>query len=487
MEFTTIAVSDGIAMGHEGMRSSLVSRDWIADSVEIMMNAERFDALVTIAGCDKSLPGMLMAAARLNVPSVFLYGGSIAPGAFRGATVTLQDVFEGVGAVTAGRMTEEDLDELERVACPGFGSCAGMYSANTLASAAEALGMSLPLTASVPAVDPRRKALSRASGDSVVRLLERDIRPRDILTREAFENAIAVVSALSGSTNSILHLLAIAAEAEVELDLDTFDRISRRTPHLADLKPSGRYVMRDLDAIGGIPAVMRTLLDVGLLHPDPLTVTGKTVAENLDGIAIPTDQDVLRRPDDPLHAEGGYAVLRGTLAPEGSVVKVAATQQLTFRGPARVFDSEEDGYQALAAGQIRPGDAIVLRYEGPRGGPGMREMFALTGAIHGAGLGDKVLFVTDGRASGGVQNLSIVHVAPEAAVGGPIALVQDGDVIVADVKDRRLDLEVSESDLATRRARWSPPPPRYRSGVLAKYAGMVSSASRGATTAPATT
>jgi dihydroxy-acid dehydratase len=482
VEFVTIAVSDGISMGHEGMRASLISREVIADSVELVMHAERFDGMVTIAGCDKSLPGMLMACARLNLPAVFLYGGSIMPGRWHDHDVTIQDVFESVGAVASGQMSEEDQQELERAACPGAGACGGMFTANTMASISEALGMSLPLSASIPALDPRREALSRASGEAVLHMLEEGIRPRDIMTREAFENAIAVSCAIGGSTNAVLHLPAIAHEAGVPLEIDDFDRIARRTPHIADFKPGGRYVMADLDRIGGVPVVLRELLDAGLLHGDCLTVTGKTMAGNLDGVSLPSGQDVVRPVREPLHAEGGYAILRGSLAPDGAVVKVAGTEMKTFRGPARVFDSEEDCFRAVAARQLGEGDVVLIRYEGPRGGPGMKEMLAVTGAIAGAGLGDKVLLITDGRFSGATRNLSIAHVAPEAADGGPIAFVREGDIISVDIPGRRLDIEVPEAELDARRTEWTPPPPRYTTGAIAKYARLVSSASKGAVT-----
>ena len=482
VEFVTIAVSDGISMGHEGMRASLVSRECIADSVELVMHAERFDGMVTIAGCDKSLPGMLMACARLNLPAVFLYGGTIAPGRFRGTDVSIQDVFEGVGAVSGGTMSEQDLLELERVACPGAGSCGGMFTANTMSSISEALGMSLPLSASIPALDPRREELSRASGEAVLNMLQRGIRPRDIMTRRAFENAIAVSCAIGGSTNAVLHLPAIAHEAGIDLEIDEFDRIARRTPHIADLKPGGRYMMVDVDRIGGVPVVMKELLDAGLLHGDCVTVTGRTIAEYLEGITFPEGQDVVTRVAAPLHPVGGYAILRGSLAPEGAVVKAAATSISTFRGPARVFDSEEDCFRAVAAKSLREGDVVIIRNEGPRGGPGMKEMLAVTAAIAGSGLGDKVLLVTDGRFSGATRNLSIAHVAPESVDGGPIAFVHDGDMVSIDIPARRLDVEVDEGELARRRASWSPPPPRYTTGVLAKYAKLVSSASKGAIT-----
>jgi dihydroxy-acid dehydratase len=480
VEFTTIAVSDGIAMGHEGMRASLVSRELIADSVELVAHAERFDALVTIAGCDKSLPGMVMAAARLNLPTVFCYGGTILPGRFRDRDVTIQDVFEAVGATEAGRMSEAELGELERVACPGPGSCAGMYTANTMACAVEALGMSLPGSASPPAVDPRRDEVARASGEAAFLLHESGITPRDIITHEALENAIAVVVALGGSTNAVLHLLAIAVEAEVDLEMDDFDRVSRRTPHIGDLRPGGRFVMADLDRIGGTPAVMRELLDAGLVHGDALTVTGTTVAENLAGVTFPTEQDVLRRVTDPIHPVGGLAILRGSLAPDGCVVKVAATGRTSHRGPARVFDSEEECFAAVTGGSLAKGDILVIRYEGPRGGPGMREMLAVTAAVSGAGLGEDVALVTDGRFSGATRGLMVGHVAPEAADAGPISLARDGDIITIDVEARRLDLEVSDDELGRRRGTWIPPAPRYATGALAKYARLVGSASQGA-------
>ncbi|MGH2740642.1 MAG: dihydroxy-acid dehydratase [Actinomycetota bacterium] len=480
MEFTTIAVSDGIAMGHEGMRASLVSRELIADSVELVAHAERFDALVTIAGCDKSLPGMVMAAARLNLPTVFVYGGTILPGKYRGRDVTIQDVFEAVGAAEAGRMTVEELRELEKVACPGAGSCAGMYTANTMACAVEALGMSLPGSASPPAVDPRRDETASAAGEAVVRLLEAGVTPRDIITKEALENAIAVVVSVGGSTNAVLHLLAIAAEAGVDLEIDDFDRVSRRTPHIGDLRPGGRYVMADLDRIGGVPVLMRELLDAGLLHGDARTVTGASVAENLEGVAVPEGQDVVRGLGDPIHDVGGLAVLRGSLAPEGCVVKVAATARADHRGPARVFESEEECFEAVTSGRVQPGEVLVIRGEGPRGGPGMREMLAVTAAVAGAGLGEQVALVTDGRFSGATRGLMIGHVAPETADAGPIALVQNGDTISINIASRRIDLEIPEEELDRRRRDWTPPPPRYKTGALAKYARLVGSASNGA-------
>ncbi len=482
LEFMTITVSDGISMGHEGMRASLASREVIADSVELVVFAERFDGVVAIAGCDKSQPGMLMALARLNLPAVFMYGGTIMPGNFRGRDVNYVDVIEGVGSVAAGKMSEEDLIELERVACPGPGACAGMFTANTMASISEALGMALPLSASIPAIDPRREALAEAAGAAVVSMLHSGLRPLDIMTREAFENAITVSCAVGGSTNAILHLLAIAQDAGVELNLDDFDRISRRAPHIADFKPSGKYVMVDLDRIGGVPVVMKELLDAGLLHGDCLTVTGRTIAENLEEVPFPEGQDIVYRVASPINPEGGYAILYGKVAPDGAVLKVGEKTFKTFRGPARVFESEEECFRAVAARQIKEGDVVVIRYEGPRGGPGMREMLAVTGALAGQGLYDKVLLITDGRFSGGTRAGNIAHVAPEGAEGGPIALIHEGDVISLDVEARRLDFEVDESELERRRQAWTPPPPRYTTGALAKYARHVGSAATGAVT-----
>lgn len=480
--FTTIAVSDGISMGHEGMRASLVSRELIADSVELVMHAERFDALVAIAGCDKSLPGMLMAAARLNLPSVFLYGGSSLPGNYQGRDISIVDVFEGIGAESEGRITPEELLAIERAACPGAGSCAGMFTANTMASVGEAIGLSLPGSASVPAVDPRLREYAHRSGVAAMSLLEAGIRPRDIMTRPAFENAITTVMALGGSTNAVLHLLAIAREAEVDLDLDDFDRISRRTPHIGDMKPFGRYHMVDLDRVGGVPIVLRVLLDEGLIHGDVITATGKTMAENLAGVAFPTDQDVIAPTARPLAPEGGIAILRGNLAAEGCVVKVAGIDLDVFSGPARVFDGEQDALKALFNHQIHAGDVVVIRTEGPKGGPGMREMLQITGAIKGAGLGKEVLLVTDGRFSGGTTGMCIGHIAPESEVGGIIGLVEEGDTIKVDVGARSIELVVDDAILEQRRQGWHPITPRYSSGVLAKYASLVGSATNGAVT-----
>jgi dihydroxy-acid dehydratase len=484
IEFVTIAVSDGISMGHEGMRGSLVSREIIADSIECVMHAERLDAMVTFAGCDKSLPGMLMAAARLNVPSVFLYGGSILPGHYKDQALDIVSVFEAVGACAAGTITENELGEIERRACPTEGSCAGMFTANTMASVAEALGMSLPGSAAPPAVDRRRDDYAYESGHAVLALLAAGIRPRQIMTKEAFENAIAVTMALGGSTNAVLHLLAIANEARVELELDDFNRVAARVPHIADMKPHGKYHMSDLDRVGGVQVVMRELLGAGLLHGDCLTVSGRTIAENLAQLDPPApDGDVVRPLSDPIHAQGGIAVLRGSLAPNGSVVKVAGMdEQPRFEGTARVFDGEELAMEAILAGRIRPGDVVVIRYEGPKGGPGMREMLAVTGAMKGSGRGADAALVTDGRFSGGTHGFCVGHVAPEAVDGGPIALVEEGDRIVIDASSHVIDLLVDDAELARRRASWKPIDPRYTSGFLAKYARLAQGAERGAIT-----
>ena len=480
IQFTTIAVSDAIAMGHEGMKASLVSREVIADSVELMVIAEAFDALVAIAGCDKSLPGMMLAIARLNVPAVFLYGGTIMPGKFDGRDVTIGDVYEAVGAHAKGRMTDDDLYRLECTACPGAGSCGGLFTANTMSSCVEALGMSLPGTASIPALDPRRPVVCRQTGEAVVRLLADGIRPRDILSREAFENAIAALVAMGGSTNGVLHLLAIAREAGVPLALADFDRISRRTPHIADLRPGGRYTMADLDRVGGVPVVLRELLDGGYLHGGALTVTGKTLADNLREARRAGGQDVVRPVRDPITPTGTLAVLSGSLAPDGAVIKTAGVHRLTFRGPARVFDREEDAFDAVVHNRLSRGDVVLIRHEGPKGGPGMREMLSVTGALFGQGLGEEIALVTDGRFSGASHGLVIGHVAPEAAHGGPIAVVRDGDIIRIDVPERRLDLEVPAEEIQSRLRAWRPPQPRYRTGALAKYAALVSSSALGA-------
>ncbi|ORA10267.1 dihydroxy-acid dehydratase [Mycobacterium arosiense] len=486
LEFGTISVSDGISMGHEGMHFSLVSREVIADSVETVMQAERLDGSVLLAGCDKSLPGMLMAAARLDLASVFLYAGSILPGVAKLSDgsereVTIIDAFEAVGACARGLMPRADVDAIERAICPGEGACGGMYTANTMASAAEALGMSLPGSAAPPATDRRRDGFARRSGAAVVELLRRGITARDILTKEAFENAIAVVMAFGGSTNAVLHLLAIAHEAGVRLSLDDFSRIGSKVPHLADVKPFGRHVMSHVDHIGGVPVVMKALLDAGLLRGDCLTVTGATVAENLAEIAPPDpDGKVLRALSNPIHPTGGITILRGSLAPEGAVVKSAGFDSDVFEGTARVFDGERAALDALEDGTIAKGDAVVIRYEGPKGGPGMREMLAITGAIKGAGLGKDVLLLTDGRFSGGTTGLCVGHIAPEAVDAGPIAFLCDGDRIRLDVANRALDVLIDPSEFDSRRRDFTPPEPRYKTGVLAKYVKLVSSAAMGA-------
>ncbi len=481
LEFGTISVSDGISMGHGGMHYSLVSREVIADSVETVFRAEQLDGGVLLAGCDKSEPGMLMAAARLDIAAVFLYAGSTLPGQLDGETVTIIDAFEAVGACLAGKITRQRLDDVEKAICPGEGACGGMYTANTMASAAEALGMSLPGSAAPPAPDARRDSFAVRSGEAVVKLVDAGITARDILTKKAFENAITVVMALGGSTNAVLHLLAIAHEAGVALTLDDFNRIGDRTPHLADVKPFGKYVMTDIDRIGGVPVVMKALLDAGLLHGDALTVTGKTMAENLAELNPPApDGEVLHAMTDPIHRTGGIAVLQGSLAPEGAVVKSAGFDAEVWEGPARVFDGEQGAMDAVADATLRPKDVIVIRWEGPKGGPGMREMLAVTGAIKGAGLGKDVLLLTDGRFSGGTTGLCIGHVAPEAANAGPIAFVQDGDLIRLDMASRKLDLIVDETELAKRREQWKPKEQNLNFGVAGKYARLVGTAAKGA-------
>ncbi|SDT31434.1 dihydroxy-acid dehydratase [Microlunatus soli] len=481
LEFGTISVSDGISMGHVGMHYSLVSREIIADSVETVMEAERLDGSVLLAGCDKSLPGMLMAAARLDLASVFLYAGSIMPGSVDGKDVTLIDAFEAVGACVRGLISQADVDKIERAICPGEGACGGMYTANTMASAAEALGMSLPGSAAPPAVDRRRDGFAHKSGQAAVEMLRQGITARQILTKEAFENAIAVVMAFGGSTNAVLHLLAIANEAEVDLGLDDFIAVSKKVPHLGDLKPFGRFVMNDVDKVGGVPVVMKALLDAGLINGDCLTVTGRTMAENLADIAPPDiDGKIIRSLSEPIHPTGGITILHGTLAPDGAVVKSAGFDDTIVEGTARVFDGERAAMDALNDGTISSGDVVVIRYEGPKGGPGMREMLAITGAIKGAGLGKDVMLITDGRFSGGTTGLCVGHIAPEATEGGPIALVQDGDKIILNVADGTLDLDVSAEEMASRRSAWTPPDRPQPRGVLAKYAKLVGSAKLGA-------
>ncbi len=483
MEFNTIAVSDGISMGHEGMRASLVSREIIADSVEAVMHAERFDALVSFAGCDKSLPGMLMASARINLPAVFVYGGSILPGEHNGKKLDIVSVFEAVGAHAVGDIDDAELLAIERKACPSVGACAGMFTANTMAAVGEALGMSLPGSASASAVDDRRNDVAYASGTAVMQLLAANIRPRDIMTKAAFENAIAVVMALGGSTNAVLHLLAIAFEAGVDLHLDDFNKVAARVPHLADTKPHGKYHMFDIDQIGGVPVVMQMLLEEGLLHGDEITVTGQTMAENLAMLDAPApDGEVIHTFDNPLHDIGGIAILSGSLAPKGSVLKVAGIDVEHFDGRARVFDGEDAAMEAVLSDQIEAGDIVVIRYEGPKGGPGMREMLAITGAMKGAGRGGDAALITDGRFSGGTHGFCVGHVAPEAVDGGPIALIEEGDRIVIDVRNHSIDLMVDEAVLDERRANLKPFAPRYTSGFLAKYAALAKGAERGAIT-----
>ncbi|MDW4572931.1 dihydroxy-acid dehydratase [Microbacterium sp. M3] len=488
LQFGTISVSDGISMGHEGMHFSLVSREVIADSVETVIMAERLDGSVLLAGCDKSIPGMLMASARLDLSSVFLYAGSIAPGWVKLSDgtekdVTIIDSFEAVGACLAGKMSEADLKRIECAIAPGEGACGGMYTANTMASVAEALGLSLPGSAAPPSADRRRDYFAHRSGEAVVNLLRQGITTRDILTKEAFENAIALAMALGGSTNVVLHLLAIAREADVDLSLHDFNRIGDKVPHVADMKPFGKYVMNDVDRHGGIPVIMKAMLDEGLLHGDALTVTGKTLAENLADLdPDPIDGTVIHTFDNPIHATGGITILHGSMAPEGAVVKTAGFDAAVFEGPARVFERERSAMDALEAGEITAGDVVVIRYEGPKGGPGMREMLAITAAIKGAGLGKDVLLLTDGRFSGGTTGLCIGHIAPEAVDAGPIAFVRDGDLIRVDIAARTLDLLVDEAELDSRRSGWEPLPPRYTRGVLAKYSRLVRSAAEGATT-----
>ena len=480
--FSTIAVSDGISMGHEGMRASLVSREVIADSVELVMHAERFDGMVTIAGCDKSLPGMLMASARINRPAIFLYGGSSLPGEYKGKDISIVDVFEGIGALEKGLITEEELYEIECAACPGQGSCAGMFTANTMASVGEAIGMSLPGTASIQAEDQRLRKAAKETGDQLNYLLKNDLKPRDIMTREAFHNAITTVLSLGGSTNAVLHLLAIAYEAKVDLAIDVFDELARKVPHLADMKPFGKYHMVDLDKIGGVPVVSKILLENKLIDPNCMTVTGKTVGENLENIEVPKDQDVVYFPDNPISKEGGLAILRGSLSPNGSVVKVAGIEIDTFKGPANVFDSEQEALDALFNNKIKKGEVVVIRNEGPKGGPGMREMLQITAAMKGAGLGKDVLLITDGRFSGGTTGLCIGHVTPESFDNGPIAICETGDEISLDLKKRELNLNVDEDEIEKRLKKYSNPEPRYNSGVLNKYSKLVTGADRGAVT-----
>ncbi len=483
-EFTTITVTDGIAMGHQGMKSSLVSREVIADSVELTMRGHCYDAIVGLAGCDKSLPGLMMAMVRLNVPSVFMYGGSILPGQYKGKDVTVVDVFEGVGQHSAGNMSEAELNELEQVACPSAGSCGGQFTANTMACVSEAIGLALPGSAGAPAPYESRDAYAFASGEAVLNLLKNKIRPRDIVTRKSLENAAAVVAATGGSTNAALHLPAIAHECGIDFDIHDVGEIFARTPYIADLKPGGKYVAMDLYGIGGVPVVMKLLLDGGFLHGDCLTVTGKTIAENLKDIKFPEGQDVVRPLSNPLSPTGGVVTLKGNLAPEGAIVKVAGMKNLVFTGPARVFDCEEDAFAAVEKRDYKAGEVIVIRYEGPKGGPGMREMLSTTAALYGQGAGDSVALITDGRFSGGTRGFCIGHVGPEAAVGGPIGLLKDGDVITIDAIKRTIDVALSDAELAERKQSWKPRETDYQSGTLWKYAQTVGSAEFGAVTHP---
>ena len=482
-EFSTIAVSDGIAMGHEGMKSSLVSREVIADSIELMVRAHQYDALVGIAGCDKSLPGTMMAMARLNIPSVFVYGGTIMPGMLDGKELTVVDVYEAVGAYDAGKLSLEDLKNIENVACPNAGSCGGMFTANTMASISEAIGLALPGSASPPAEDERRNKMVYDSGIACAKLLEMNIRPKEILTFEAFENAITMLNSVGGSTNGILHLLALANEVNIDLTYDDFERIRKKTPHLADMKPGGNYVMNSLDKIGGIPFVLKKLLEKGLLNENCITSTGKTIKENLNSIKLPdTEQHIVRSIENPLHEVGTAVVVKGTLAPEGAVIKTAGVEMTKFTGNAKVYDREELAFDSVSKGEIDEGDVVVIRYEGPKGGPGMREMLATTAALVGQGLGKKVAMVTDGRFSGGTRGFMVGHVAPEAYVGGPIALVKNGDSITIDTETNIIDLHVSSEELENRKKEWEKPVPNYSTGALAKFATLVGSAANGAVT-----
>lgn len=484
-EFSTIAVSDGIAMGHEGMKSSLISREVIADSIELMMRAHQYDALVGIAGCDKSLPGTMMAMARLNLPSVFVYGGTIMPGMLNGQELTIVDVYEAVGAYDSGQLSLDMLKDIENTACPSAGSCGGMFTANTMASISEAIGLALPGSASPPAEDGRREEMVYNTGKACTKLLELNIRPREILTFDAFENAITVLNAVGGSTNGILHLLALANEVGIKLTYDDFEMVRKKTPHIADMKPGGSYVMNSLDKIGGIPFVLSKLAKKGLLNEDCITVTGKTIRENLDSINLSeSDQQIVRSVDDPIHHAGTAVILKGSLAPDGAVIKMTGVEMTKFTGRARVFDREEHAFDAVSKGQIEAGHVVVIRYEGPKGGPGMREMLATTAALVGQGLGKKVAMVTDGRFSGGTRGFMVGHVAPEAYVGGPIALIRDDDKITIDTEANTIDFDVPAQELESRREQWSRPKPNYSSGALAKYAALVGSAAHGAITSP---
>ena len=481
-EFVTISVSDAIAMGHEGMKSSLVSREVIADSVELMMRAHCYDGWVGIAGCDKGLPGIMMAMLRLNLPAVFLYGGTIMPGHYKGRDLTVVDVYEAVGALSKGEITEKELYEIECNACPGAGSCGGQFTANTMACVSEAIGIALPRSSSYPAIDPERAKVHKACGETVMNLLREGIRPRDIMTKKAFENAARVVACTGGSTNAVLHLPAMAHEAGIKFTIEEIENIFHETPYFVDLKPGGKYVANDLHKVGGVSVVLKQLLDAGLFHGDCLTVTGKTQAENLKNVKLPSNQDVVMSISKPLSPTGGLKILKGNLAPDGAVVKVAGTNKLQHRGPAKVFDSEQKCFEAIITKQIKPGDVVVIRYEGPKGGPGMREMLSVTAALYGQGLGAQCALVTDGRFSGGTRGLMIGHVSPEAYIGGPIGLIRDGDIIEIDAHKGTINVDLSESEMKKRRSVWQPPKPNYTSGVLAKYAKLVGSARDGAVT-----
>jgi len=486
-EFTSISVSDGIAMGHEGMKASLVSREVIADSIELMMRAHRYDGLVGISGCDKSLPGTMMGMARLNLPSIFVYGGTILPGMWNGKAVTVQDVYEAVGAFDAGKMTIEELTSLENVACPSAGSCGGMYTANTMACVSEALGIALPGSAGPPAESVRRHQICYETGKKIFDLLENNIRPKDILTFESFENAITIVNSIGGSTNAVLHLIAISREIGVKLTLRDFERIRKRTPHIVDMRPGGLYVMVDLDRVGGVPLIMKSLLKQGLIHGEALTVSGRTMEENLEIVEFGTSlgEPVVKKFERPIHQQGTLKILHGTLAPEGAVIKIAGLESMKFEGLAKIFNSEEEAFKAISLQKIKKGDVVIIRYEGPKGGPGMREMLAVTAALVGQGLGTEVAIVTDGRFSGATRGIMIGHISPEAMIGGPISLVKNGDRITIDLTKSKIDLMVSKKELARRKKNWHPIKPRYRTGVLAKFALLTRSASEGAVTIPA--
>jgi dihydroxy-acid dehydratase len=485
-EFTAISVSDGIAMGHEGMKASLVSREVIADSIELMMRAHRYDGLVGISGCDKSLPGTMMGMARINLPSIFVYGGTILPGMWNGKAVTVQDVYEAVGAFDAGKMTIDELTSLENVACPSAGSCGGMYTANTMACVSEALGIALPGSAGPPAESVRRHQICYETGKKIFDLLENNIRPKDILTFESFENAITIVNSIGGSTNAVLHLIAISREIGVKLTLRDFERIRKRTPHIVDMRPGGLYVMVDLDRVGGVPLILKSLLKQGLIHGDALTVSGRTMGENLETVEFGTNsgEPVVKKFERPIHQQGTLKILYGTLAPEGAVIKIAGLESTKFEGRAKIFNSEEEAFEAISLQRIKKGDVVIIRYEGPKGGPGMREMLAVTAALVGQGLGTEVAIVTDGRFSGATRGIMIGHVSPEAMTGGPISLVKNGDRIMIDLTKSKIDLMVSKKELARRKKSWHPVKPRYKTGVLAKFALLTRSASEGAVTIP---